>query len=341
MQKTVKVNDEYLGRLRNFNIEALQEQLKEIEADEIELKRAPNAGDFIIEKDEKHTALGYSSTRMLDRDMEIIVPGGIDTSQYVAAGQPKLFNHNWNGLPIGKNLFMKSDGYGLAAKTQYGPIEEYDFAREVFSVIKFGSLRTSSIGFIPMQVLTQGTKNFNLFVDQAIKKWDEFTAKMADNTSAIITKSMLLEDSIVGVPANPAAITVAVSEKSLDVTVKSLEKMGFDVSTETLDEFNNQFKGLFDESDRLIGAEKHFVSDAGLFVGNGVNISTEGVISPKSVDIDEKTGNSTEKLPDKVPGLEKAIVISVPNHVKQAKDYSKADIDRCIEKVLYLKSGKV
>jgi phage head maturation protease len=330
MQKLVKVNDDYLGRLRNFDIEALKAELNKIEADSVELKRAPNAGDFLISEDEKHVATGYSSTRTLDRDMEIIVPGGIDTSQYKAAGQPKLFNHNWAGLPIGKNLFMESDGYGLAAKTEYGPIDDYDFAREVFSVIKFGSLRTSSIGFIPMQVIEQGTKNFNLFVDSALKHWDEFTMKMADNTARFITKSMLLEDSIVGVPANPAAITVAVSEKSLDVTVKSLEKMGFDVSVEGLEQFNSEFKGLFSETDRLI-------VPAAKYGGNDVK-------TPKfdeNVDNKENDDNSTEKLPEDIPGLEKCVVISVPSPVKSVKDYSKAEIQARIENALYLKSGKV
>ena len=95
MQKLFEVTDKYLDSLKGYDREALDSKLKDVEMDKIELKRVESTGDFTISKDEKNTAVGYSSTRQLDRDSEIVVPGGIDLADFEAAGSPKMFNHNW------------------------------------------------------------------------------------------------------------------------------------------------------------------------------------------------------------------------------------------------------
>lgn len=319
MQKLFEVTSEYLDKLKGFDLTALAAKIKDVEMDKIELKRVESTGDFKIVEGETHTAVGYSSTRQLDRDSEIVVSNGIDLSEYVAAGSPKMFNHHW-ALPVGKNLSIESDGWGLAAKTLYGP-EDYSFAEDVFRVIKFGSLRTSSIGFIPTEVLLAGSKGFNSFVDMAIKAWDEFTVDVADNTRAIISKSILLEDSIVGVPANPGAITMAVSEKSLGVTIKSLEKMGFEVTAQSLEDYENNYKSLFATQERLITPTPGKTAEK----------------KTKKVDKPGESGNSTGNI----PGLDKIKIISIPTQVKYVRDLSKAELEQKLKDALSVKMGKV
>lgn len=319
MQKLFEITDKYLDSLTGYDREALDNKLKKVEMDKIEVKRVASTGDFTIDADEKNTAVGYSSTRQLDRDNEIVVPGGIDITEFEAAGAPKMFNHNWT-IPVGKNLFTKSDNFGLAAKTVYGP-EDYGFAMDIMRVIKFGSLRTSSIGFIPTEVLIAGSKGFNMFVDMAKKAWDEFDSAVADKTAAIISKSILLEDSIVGVPANPGAITMAVSEKSLGVAVKSLEIMGFDVSVETLAEYEENYKGLFEQQDRLIKK------------------TTSGDAHKKHKKVD-KTGES-DNSNENIPGLDKIKIISLPTEVKYIRDMSPEELTQKCKEVLAVKLGKV
>lgn len=319
MQKLFEVTSKYLDELKGFDRTSLDAKIKDIQMDKIELKRVESTGDFSIVDGESHTAVGYSSTRQLDRDNEIVVANGIDLTEYIAAGSPKMFNHNWT-LPVGKNLSIESDGWGLAAKTLYGP-EDYGFAEDVFRVIKFGSLRTSSIGFIPTEVLINGTKEFNSFVDMAVKAWDEFTASIADATQAIISKSILLEDSIVGVPANPGAITMAVSEKSLNVTIKSLEQMGFEVTAQSLEDYEKNYKSLFATQERLIKQIP------------GRNVEK----NPKKVDKTGESDNSTEKI----PGLDKIKIISVPTQVKYVKDLSPEELARKCQDALDVIAGKV
>lgn len=266
-----KLTDEMLNRLPDEVRESLQEKIAnaEVDSDNLCLKRtqyvgdfntkaAHAVGDFEIEKGETQTAIGYSSTREVDRDHEIVVPNGGDLRDYKKAGAVKMFNHDWTGLPVGKNLRIKSDGFGIAHKTKYGG---NDFANDVFSTMQFGSLKTSSIGFIPLKILWNGTNDFNKFIDKAIEAWDEFESKTADSVYAIISKWALLEDSIVGVPANPGAVTTAVSNKSLTIHLKSLERMGFDVTDIVEDEFTSLVTAqkrliVFDEASE-IEAEEH------------------------------------------------------------------------------------
>lgn len=318
-QKLFEVTNKYLDSLTGYNREALDADIKNIEMDKVELKRVESTGDFAISKDEESTAVGYSSTRNVDRDNEIVVPGGINLKHFIAAGSPKMFNHNWT-IPIGKNLFTESDGFGLAAKTLYGP-DDYSFASDIFKVIKFGSLRTSSIGFIPTEMLFNGSKEFGKFVDMAIKAWPEFTMKLADNVRAIISKSILLEDSIVGIPANPYAITMAVSEKSLGVTIKSLENMGFDVTAQSLEEYENTYKDLFSQQARLIPEQT----------------APNPHKTAKKVDTSTESDNSSKKT----PGVDKIKIISVPTQVKELKDLTPAELEKKCKDALDVKLGKV
>ena len=150
--------DETLNRMAKScesvheDIEAL---VQDAEVDELKVKRAGNVhgSDFKVLDGEEQTVVGMSSTRYVDRDNEIVVPKGVDLSHYVKA-PVKLWNHNWDMPPIGKNLAIKATSKGLLAKTAIGGTE---FANEIWKAVSFGSLNTSSIGFIPTKVLRNGT----------------------------------------------------------------------------------------------------------------------------------------------------------------------------------------
>jgi len=237
MRTKIKLSESYLKNIEAHNPaihEEIEQATKDAEVDSLIVKRSavPTASDFKIASDEEQTVVGMSSTRGIDRDNEVIVPQGVNLDQFRQA-PVKLFNHSWNELPVGKVPSIKAVKNGLLSKTVFGGTT---FADEVWKAVQFGSLRTNSIGFIPTAKVFQGDRDFGEVVDKLDKRWDGF-AKTARNISSIIVKSILLEDSIVPVPANPEALVQAVSSKSLAIRAESLEAMGFEVKVfETEDE---------------------------------------------------------------------------------------------------------
>jgi len=190
----------------------------EVSIDDLQVKRMGQAIDMKMADGEERTFTGYASTRELDRDDEIVVPNGVDLSHYKMA-PVILWGHNWSELPIGSGKEIASDGYGLMAK---GQLAEYPFADSVWNLVQGGHLKTSSIGFVPMAYVVQGTKEFGALADKLDKNWAEFSFKTADKTKAIITKSLLLEWSLVSVPANIQSLID-------DVSSKSAKRFGIDI----------------------------------------------------------------------------------------------------------------
>ena len=182
----------------------------EVNLDELYVKRMGHGIDIKMDGDEERTFVGYASTRELDRDDEIVMPDGIDLSHYKQA-PVLLWGHSWSELPLGSAKQIASDGYGLIGKAS---ISDYPFAEDVWKLVQGGHLKTSSIGFVPTAYVTQGSKEFGALVDVLNKDWGEFSTKTADKTKAIITKSLLLEWSLVSVPANIQSLVGDVSSKS-------------------------------------------------------------------------------------------------------------------------------
>lgn len=115
-----------------------------------------------------------------DRDGEVIEPKGVDVKDY-SRNPILLFGHQHNTLPIGKAENLRLEG----EQWKFSPVfsEATQMSREVKALHDEGVLRAWSIGFIPEE------RDGN--------KW---------------TKSKLLEISLVNVPSNPAALTIARSK---------------------------------------------------------------------------------------------------------------------------------
>jgi len=136
----------------------------------------------------ERAAVSYITTKDIDRDGEIVDPAGADLEAY-RKNPVVLFGHDYSELPIGKNLWIKSDDRGLIAKTQYA---SHEFAQKVYEYRKEGMPLAQSIGFIPMEwedtpIDVKGCR-------RRYKKW------------------ALLEYSDVPVPANPEAVGIAISK---------------------------------------------------------------------------------------------------------------------------------
>ena len=169
--------------------------------------------DLKIEEEE-HAIISYITTNTVDRDREIILPKGLNAKEYLK-NAVVLWGHDYHSraLPLGRNLWLKSDEKGIIAKTQYYIKDE--FAKKVYEYRKDGFPLAESIGFIPLEWK-------DLSGDESVK---------AGGARRIYTKTLLLEYSDVVIPSNPDAITIARSkgllpeEKEAEIKIEETENM--------------------------------------------------------------------------------------------------------------------
>jgi len=148
---------------------------------------------------------GRITTESIDRDGEVVVAQGLDTTNYDS--NPVVFwNHDYND-PIGAisdlvrgddaieasfRFAQKPDGWEGPFKPQY-----------VEALVMQGIVKGISIGFKPKE---DGTR----------KATDVDRAKYGDRVHTVYSKWELMEVSIAPLPANPRALITAVSKGYVD-----------------------------------------------------------------------------------------------------------------------------
>jgi hypothetical protein len=199
------------------------------------LKLATTA-EVSVESD--RTEVSRITTEAVDRDREVVLAKGIDLSAY-KSNPVVLLNHNWGGLPLGKALWIKDHGNGLTAKTQYAkrPSEHQGewLPESVLSLIKQDMLPGKSIGFLPLDA-------------RAPEKAEIQARPELKDVKRIITKSILLEYSVVGIPSNPEAL---VQMKAYPMLAKALDLPILDLTGEEPIEGAVTLPGLLAEIERL------------------------------------------------------------------------------------------
>lgn len=155
----------------------------------------------------ERAAIGYASTRGLDRDHEIMVPEGAILDPF-RLNPVVMWAHNYAEPPTGKITAMDIDDQGLKVKRVYA-----DTARgnEVWNLIKADVLRAMSIGFIPTEWVEADGAGWDVTVQQLCKQWGVDPEAFAE-CERIYTKWVLLEVSDVPVPSNPMALTESVAK---------------------------------------------------------------------------------------------------------------------------------
>ena len=157
-----------------------------------------------IEAGDERVFLCQMSVEVLDREGEVILVDGIDTSEYQTLS-PLLLNHDPNKA-IGKCLGLERAAGSLSGKFQVMKRPESfqgDFPADLaWEMIKQGVVNGVSIGFLPKEQRKPTAKDKVIF---------------GDNCNRVISKSKLIECSITPIPANQAATIDQVSKKELDV----------------------------------------------------------------------------------------------------------------------------
>lgn len=191
------------------------------------------SGDVIVQRkgvvadqreliDGERACVQYISTRSVDRDSEVLDPAGCISKQFVKAPQV-LWGHDYSLPPIGKADWLKSDDRGIKAKTTFA---ETELAEEVWQLIKGGFLNTASVGFLPVERIWKGDSKWRSTCDKLNKKWG--CDLEADGCQVITTKWVLLEYSMVPVPANIDALITAVAKGGLTLSEGLATRLGID-----------------------------------------------------------------------------------------------------------------
>jgi len=160
---------------------------------------------------EDFTIVAHVSTVEVDRDKEVVLPDGARLDRY-RKNPIVLWHHDYgpDSLPLGKNLWIKTDKTGLLAKTQFNAKAE--FSRDVFQLYRDGFMSAWSIGAGDVQVKEP--------TEEEIRSHPEWAG-----ARGIWHSWELLEYSAVKVPANAGALTLSKAH-SLGlhpITIKALD----------------------------------------------------------------------------------------------------------------------
>lgn len=155
--------------------------------------------------DEKErTIVALVSTATADRMGESLNPDGADLTNF-KKNPIVLFAHNYTMPPIGKALWIKKTAEGIMSKVQFASTQ---MAQEIFELYKGGFMRAFSVGFLP------DVKHIEDFPDEKCNDGKKKPKRR-------FNKWELLEYSCVPVPANPEALSLAMSKGMIkDETLK-------------------------------------------------------------------------------------------------------------------------
>jgi HK97 family phage prohead protease len=143
--------------------------------------------------DETRELRVVASDESVDRYGDIIRAKGWDLKHF-KNNPVLLFSHDSRSPPIGQVSKVKVEGTQLVATAKFLPEGTYDFADTIWRIVKAGALRAVSVGFLPTAepVVIRDAHNDHI-------------------TGFEFVGQELLELSVVPVPANPQALSLAKS----------------------------------------------------------------------------------------------------------------------------------
>ena len=165
------------------------------------------------EEEDKKTMSFIASTDRPDRYGDVINQNGWDLEAY-RSNPVILLNHDHNSLPIGKGN-VRIGPEGLIIDVDFDM--EDPRAAEIAGKVERGYLNAVSVGFTPLKSVSRASL-------------PQEHAAFSNSGGSYFDKAELLEVSIVTIPANADATSIAA--KSMDIQLRNL------IQTEVLNVFN-------------------------------------------------------------------------------------------------------
>lgn len=147
------------------------------------------------------------TTDSIDRDHEVVMPGGVQWEPFLKDNPTIPFGHDGdNRLPVGRAMWIKPLPKRSPNRLLMGfRMGSTPFAEDVATLIKEGILNTMSIGFEPLE------GEFGPPTEKEIKKRPELAG-----VRNVYRKSELVEVSVVTVPSNRDALIQRCKSMSQD-----------------------------------------------------------------------------------------------------------------------------
>jgi len=165
----------------------------------------PDDVDLTCDDEDKHIVIATISTDKIDRDGEIVLPKGMDLTDF--RKQPAVyFQHDSNALPLGPCLWIAAKEKKIIAKYQV-VTKASELHAALWELIKAGAYRSHSVGFL--------SKDHDAPSPQELRFHPEWKG-----ARAVHRKTSLLEFSLVGMPSNTDAVTMAISKGYSEAVVK-------------------------------------------------------------------------------------------------------------------------
>ena len=133
------------------------------------------------------------STETPDSYNDVIYSDGWDLIRF-KKNPVVLWAHDHRQPPVGKALSVDVKDKALTTSAKFADVETYAFADTIYRLLKGGYLRATSVGFFPKEwTFDEDRKGYNFIAQE------------------------LFEFSIVPVPANPDALSMALKSSEIDM----------------------------------------------------------------------------------------------------------------------------
>ena len=222
----IKLTQKYIDSLGlDIKLEDIKEENQYIKRVSVD-PSGMSPPEFIEDKT-GHYCIGTISTLDVDSDGDVVIPDGIDLTRF-KKNPTVLFNHSLaNPVAYSEELIVYPDL--IRSKTKFGTTEE---AQRVYQLVKDKVIRCHSIGFITKEYLVRGEKAFNDVLNVLVNTYPERFANKVNEVMRIITKALLVEYSIVVIPANEEAVINEVKNLKTTEEVKEVVETTEEVAEE-------------------------------------------------------------------------------------------------------------
>ena len=171
-------------------------------------------------KEGERAAIRLVTTPHLDRDGEILMPHGAMLDDF-RQSPSVLYAHDYKGLPVGHDQWIKPVKEGILAKTLYAI---HQFAEDVYQCVKHKDLNANSVGFIPVEAVTPEDKKLFGATQEVLEKDYGISKDESGKAKNIYTKWIMLEHSDVPVASNAQSLNLAISKGELVIQSDRLKK---------------------------------------------------------------------------------------------------------------------
>jgi hypothetical protein len=171
--------------------------------------------DAKAEGDDPYLFTATITTDSLDRDREVLIPAGCNTTEFEKGGAI-FWNHDYD-RPIAGHVRLKRSDHAISATARF-PQREQDFVGDFFpdyarALVAQGVVRGVSVGLLPIEARYPTKHDFEVY---------------GPNVQRIVSKWKLLEWSLAPVQSNPDAVVEAVG-KGLITRAFAHDAFGVDV----------------------------------------------------------------------------------------------------------------